>query len=33
MSKILDRLKEAEAQRERLVAERKRREAEADAAP
>ena len=32
MSRILDRLQEAEAQRQRVVAERKRLEAEADAA-
>ena len=32
MSKIIDKLKEAEAQRQRVVAERKRIEAEADAA-
>ena len=32
MSRILDRLKEAEAQRERIVAKRRRLEAEAEAA-
>jgi len=32
MSKIIDKLREAEAQRERIVAERKRLETEADAA-
>ena len=32
MSKILDKLKEAEAHREHVIAERKRLEAEADAA-